>query len=543
MDYLITKSLNLVRASSQNAEVGHSYGLASWGTFTMECSFKLSSLPTLGQQYTLGTIGWSTIGAHFAIRNSGGVYQLVGYRHAWNTGTTEIFYNFTPVLGDWYHVSFSKDSYDNAELTMNGVSVKVDAVGNATGTSGTVKSTIGAMWNNGSSYANYFDGKISLFRIWSVKRTATEIANNRCNVFDSPTTGLRAEYSLNDVYTDASGNGYTLTGVNSPTFTVGVSSFCLLLDTSPATAVSKTFATLNGEVIQDGNATITTRGFAYALTTNPTTADNTVTTSGTTGVFSVNLTGITPVTQYYVRAYAINANGTVYGDEISFTTTNVDIYNLIKDIGATDGEYYIGRITVTGTTGSITVKLGTTGAETTILAGSGVSTFSGVYSGVEGLIITRTADFNGAIDDVYYTKVPLGTTIDWTKETVTILSAIDSSVFFKRIEDDVFNSFRFYRYLDLLFKDLDGYVTVTVRDEREDITTEREKTFSVGNTSSGTVSPFQKKRVSFLIKNQAVIIGLSNASLNETFSIAQFILSGHKKSQRTFSPNKIQSLS
>jgi hypothetical protein len=125
---------------------------------------------------------------------------------------------------------------------------------------------------------------------------------------------------------------------------------------------------------------------------------------------------------------------------------------------------------------------------------------------------------------------------------VTIITAINASVFFKRIEDDVFNSFRFYRFLDLLFKDLDGFVTVTVRDEREDITTEREKTFSVGNTSSGTVSPFQKKRVSFLVKNQAIIIGLSNGNIGETFSIAQFLLTGHKRTPKMFAPNKIQSM-
>lgn len=315
------------------------------------------------------------------------------------------------------------------------------------------------------------------------------------------------------------------------------------LDTSSATDIALTYATLNGEVISDGGVTITDRGFVYSTTPTPTLSNSSVSTSGTTGTYSATATGLTPGTLYYVRAYATTAVGTGYGDEISFTTSETPVYSLIKDIGASNGDTFIGRINVTGTTGTITVKLGSTGTSTVINAGAGPSVFYGTYSGLDGLIITRSASFDGTIDDVFYTNVPLGTTIDWDLDSVIMISAIDSSVFFKRIEDKVFNSFTFYRYLDLLFKDLDGYVTVTVRDEREDVTTERQKVFVVGNVEPGTVSPFQKKRISFLIKNQAVIIGLSNANVNETFSIAQFLLTGHKKAEKMFSPSKIISLS
>lgn len=312
--------------------------------------------------------------------------------------------------------------------------------------------------------------------------------------------------------------------------------------TSAVSSISLASATGNAEVLSDGGSTITERGFVWATTTNPTTANGKVSTTGTIGSYSASLTGLSLNTLYYVRSYYINGLGTTYGNEVTFTTLNIGQYELQKDIGAVDGQTYMGQINVTGTLGTITVQLGTTGTSTVINAGAGVSTFSGTYSGLSGLIITRSANFNGTIDNVYYAQVPLATTIDWSLDSVTIVTAINSSVFFKRIEDDVFNSFRFYRYLDLLFKDLDGYVTVTVRDEREDVTTEREKTFSVGNVNPGTVSPFQKKRISFLIKNQAVIIGLSNGNVGETFSIAQFLLTGHKKTKRMFAPSKIQSL-
>jgi hypothetical protein len=39
--------------------------------------------------------------------------------------------------------------------------------------------------------------------------------------------------------------------------------------------------------------------------------------------FTYSFTGLTPNTTYYVRAYAINSMGKTYGEEISFTTTNL----------------------------------------------------------------------------------------------------------------------------------------------------------------------------------------------------------------------------
>jgi hypothetical protein len=94
------------------------------------------------------------------------------------------------------------------------------------------------------------------------------------------------------------------------------------MDTQAATSVSYTSATLNGEVTDDGNATLTERGFAYNTTGTPTTADNTVSESGSfnEGTYSLNATGLTDNTLYYVRAYGINSEGTSYGDEVTFTT-------------------------------------------------------------------------------------------------------------------------------------------------------------------------------------------------------------------------------
>lgn len=170
------------------------------------------------------------------------------------------------------------------------------------------------------------------------------------------------------------------------------------------------------------------------------------------------------------------------------------------------------------------------------------------------------------IDDVIYTTKSSGTynTLKWTSALNDISDPISCEVLFKRLEDDEFNRFRFYRYLDLMFKDLNGTVTVKLRSEASDVLNENTKSFSVGNGSLGEVigdvlvgdlllgggqgttieySPFVKKRVSFLSKNQALLVGLSNANADETFTISQYSLIGKEQPKRHFSAQKIISMS
>ncbi len=90
-----------------------------------------------------------------------------------------------------------------------------------------------------------------------------------------------------------------------------------------------------GTVQSDGGATVTERGLCWNTNPNPTTDLATKTSNGTgTGVFSGNLTSLTPGTTYYIRAYAKNGAGTAYSNEITFTTYNADA---ITDV---DGNYY-----------------------------------------------------------------------------------------------------------------------------------------------------------------------------------------------------------
>jgi uncharacterized protein (TIGR02145 family) len=93
--------------------------------------------------------------------------------------------------------------------------------------------------------------------------------------------------------------------------------------TTAITAITTTSATSGGNITSDVGVSITARGVVWSTMNNPVITLTTKTSNGTgTGSFTSNLTNLTPKTTYYIRAYATNSNGTGYGNEISFTTSD-----------------------------------------------------------------------------------------------------------------------------------------------------------------------------------------------------------------------------
>jgi hypothetical protein len=90
--------------------------------------------------------------------------------------------------------------------------------------------------------------------------------------------------------------------------------------TSQVTNITQTTATGGGNVTNDGGGTVTERGICWSTSHNPTTSGNHANSGTGTGSYSINMTGLTANTTYYVRAYATNSAGTAYGSEVSFTT-------------------------------------------------------------------------------------------------------------------------------------------------------------------------------------------------------------------------------
>ena len=90
--------------------------------------------------------------------------------------------------------------------------------------------------------------------------------------------------------------------------------------TSQVSDITLVSAVSGGNVTDDGGSAVTERGICWSTSHSPTTSGNHANSGTGTGSFSVQMTGLTPGTTYYVRAYAKNSAGTAYGSEVSFTT-------------------------------------------------------------------------------------------------------------------------------------------------------------------------------------------------------------------------------
>lgn len=95
------------------------------------------------------------------------------------------------------------------------------------------------------------------------------------------------------------------------------------LTTAAITDVGLNSAVSGGTIIADGGEDITEKGVCWSTTTNPTVADSKTSDGKGTANFTSNLVGLEEGTPYYVRAYATNEVGTAYGNELTFTTTQV----------------------------------------------------------------------------------------------------------------------------------------------------------------------------------------------------------------------------
>ncbi len=77
-------------------------------------------------------------------------------------------------------------------------------------------------------------------------------------------------------------------------------------------------ATFKGSILSLGDLGYTERGFVYATVHNPTIGDSKAIAEGSgTGEFSATANALVEGNTYYIRAYATNSKGTIYGEEVS----------------------------------------------------------------------------------------------------------------------------------------------------------------------------------------------------------------------------------
>lgn len=91
--------------------------------------------------------------------------------------------------------------------------------------------------------------------------------------------------------------------------------------TATVTGIYANKVVAGGNVTDDGDTTVTARGVKWGTAANN--LDHTVAAAqGGTGAYTVNITGLTGGSTYYVSAYATNSVATAYGDTLSFTTND-----------------------------------------------------------------------------------------------------------------------------------------------------------------------------------------------------------------------------
>ncbi len=93
--------------------------------------------------------------------------------------------------------------------------------------------------------------------------------------------------------------------------------------TDEITDIQLTSAVLNGEAIFDGNDTTTIYGFCWSEEENPTIDNQNIQVKKDT--FSYKLSNLLDETKYYVRTYAKNKIGIVYGEEKEFVTKKAEL--------------------------------------------------------------------------------------------------------------------------------------------------------------------------------------------------------------------------
>lgn len=215
-----TQSVDFESSSGQYATINDTGLLDITDACTMEAWVKIES--TTGSPYFFtkrkGAGDQRSYSFQFTSSTLGSYFD--------NTGTggagKETSVSWSPSTGTWYHVA----------VTKSGTSIKYYVDGTQLGSTQSVSNS--AVFNSTAPFqvasesadpGNEFDGRMVLARLWSVERTQAQIDANKCAVLGA-TTGLIGEWTFDNTYNDNSGNGLTLTAVNTPTFGADVPVVC-----------------------------------------------------------------------------------------------------------------------------------------------------------------------------------------------------------------------------------------------------------------------------------------------------------------------------
>lgn len=205
--------------------------------------------------------------------------------------------------------------------TLDKPTVSTGAVTNITTSSAT---------GNGSIVSNGGNAVTEQGFCWSTSHnpsiTGTHVvAEGDANDFSAALTNLspNTTYYVRAYATNGTGTAYG-DEVQFTTLSISVPG----VTTASVTNIGNTTATGGGNVVSNGGATVTERGICWSTSHNPTISGSHANSGTGLGEFTVSMNNLTPNTTYYVRAYAINSQGTAYGEEVNFKTSQTSTYTV-----------------------------------------------------------------------------------------------------------------------------------------------------------------------------------------------------------------------
>jgi hypothetical protein len=174
-------------------------------------------------------------------------------------------------------------------------------------------------------------------------------------------------------------------------FTTDVAPAAPSVSTDSVNSISYNSINAYGFVASPGTDSVTSRGFCWSTSPNPTISAQRKNVGSGTGAFSTTLATLSTNTTYYLRAFAINSVGVAYGTELVFTTLPPALPTVITttftQIGATSASG-AGSVTNAGSSGVTTRGLcwstnpGPTISNSNCTSGTGTGGFTCTLTGL-----------------------------------------------------------------------------------------------------------------------------------------------------------------
>jgi len=229
----------------------------------------------------------------------------------------------TSYYGTTYYTTASADEYLPVFTSMTNPSKTYNTLtmsANVSNDKGLPVTERGFCWNEYSSYSSYptiLDSKIAVGKgTGNFSATITGLSQNT-NYY------VRA-YATNEAGTSYYGTTYT---------TSSAANYLPVFSALTNTSITYNSLAMSANVSEDKGQAVTERGFCWSTSINPTISNSKMAVGSGLGTFSYTITGLSPSTYYYVRAYATNAAGTsYYGSSYYYTGAAADYLPVISSL-------------------------------------------------------------------------------------------------------------------------------------------------------------------------------------------------------------------